>query len=193
MKAMQFFLVTVWIFSMQANNISTQPFAVKAVKVTISGTSTMHDWESDVEKVDCKGSFTIVNNKLDDIRDVVVKIPVTSIKSPKGKMMDNKTYEAFNYEKYPFIVFTLNSKKVNENNGTIDLKGTLSMAGVAKGIEVTASYKLLQKGDLHITGSKKLTMSDFKMEPPTAMMGAIKVADDVVVNFDITLSTNNSI
>lgn len=108
-------------------------------------------------------------------------------------MMDNKTYDAFNHEKNPHIIFTLSAQKINEANSTIDVQGNLSMAGTTKPVSLTLSYKLLPNGALQVTGSKKLTMTDFKMEPPTAMMGTIKVGNDVVVNFDLILTSNNTL
>jgi hypothetical protein len=54
---------------------------------------------------------------------------------------------------------------------------------------VQAKYKILPNGELQLTVSKKLKMTDFKMEPPTAMMGTIKVGDEVTVIFDVTVNT----
>jgi len=107
--------------------------------------------------------------------------------------MDNKTYEAFDHEKNPAIVFTLNTKKINVSASTLEAEGTLLMAGVTKPISLTLTYKVLPNGALQIIGSKKLTMTDFKMEPPKAMMGTIKVGNDVTVNFDLTLNSNNTL
>jgi polyisoprenoid-binding protein YceI len=118
-----------------------------------------------------------------------VKIPVESIKSTKGKMMDSKTYDAFNYEKYPFIIYTLTSAKINQNSGVIEAKGNLSMAGTSRPIDIQVKYKMLPNGDLQLTLSKKLKMTEFKMEPPTAMMGTIKVGDEVTVSFDVAVNT----
>jgi polyisoprenoid-binding protein YceI len=156
----------------------------------VNGTSSMHDWESQVEKLDVQGSYKVEANALVDIKSAVVKIPVKSIKSPKGKIMDNKTYEAFNSDKYPTIVFTLSSKKLNGSNLTAEVKGTLAMAGTTKQIDLLITYKVLTNGDLQIVGSKKIKMTEFNMEPPTAMMGAIKVGDEVIINFDIVLSNS---
>lgn len=171
------------------NPANAQTFKVKNYKVTVQGTSSLHDWESVAEKAECKGAFTSEKNLLTNLSGVIVKIPVVSIKSPKGKIMDNKTYEAFDSDKNPYIVFTLSSEKIS--TGFLDMKGTLSMAGVTKTIDVTAAYKVLSNGDLQVTGTKKLSMTDFKMEPPTAMMGTIKVGNDVVVTFDFVLSNIN--
>jgi polyisoprenoid-binding protein YceI len=172
------------------NNISfAQLVKVKPNKMTVQGSSTLHEWESDITKAEWKGLFQIENLALVDVKNVEVKIPVESIKSTKGKMMDSKTYEAFNYEKFPFIVFTLNSAKVNQTAGTIEAKGNLSMAGVTKVIDLQVKYKVFANGDLHLTVNKTFKMSEFKMESPTAMMGTIKVGDEVTVSFDVTAST----
>ena len=192
MKAIKLLIVTVSLLFVQLNHLQAQSFKIKNYKMTIQGTSSLHDWESTVEKLECKGSVVVAGSGL-DVKDIVVKIPVTSIKSTKGKMMDNKTYDAFDQEKNPNIVFTMTGKKVNENNSTMDIKGNLSMAGVTKAIDLVLNYKILPNGELQIAGSKKIILTEFKMKPPTAMMGTIKVGDEVVVGFDITLSTTNAI
>jgi hypothetical protein len=65
------------------------------------------------------------------------------------------------------------------------------MAGTSKPVELTAKGKVLANGDVQIIGSRKLNMKDFNMVPPTAMMGTIKVGEEVTVNFNLTL-TNSS-
>ena len=162
----------------------------KQAKISVSGTSTMHDWESEVTSVECTGQVKIDDNKLVELKNVSVNIPVTSIKSTKGKIMDNKTYEAFKHEKYPNISFKLSSAKISGNGPdySIDASGTLTMAGTSVPIELNSKAKLSPSGDLQITGSKTLDMTKFKMEPPTAMMGTIKVGEEVTVKFDITLT-----
>lgn len=193
MKTISLLIITVGLLLFQINPLRAQSFKVKSYKMTVQGTSSLHDWESAVEKAECKGFYVMSNKSLMDVKDVVVKIPVTSIKSTKGKIMDNKTYDAFNYEKYPNIVFALSAQKINEKNSTIDLTGNLAMAGTTKSINLTVNYKILPNGELQIIGSKKIAMTDFGMEPPTAMMGTIKVGNDVSVYFEITLTNNNTI
>lgn len=193
MKVKQLLAVTVTLLLLQVNFLSAQSFKIKNYKMTVKGTSTLHEWESVVEKLDCKATFRVEGNTLLDIKDATVQVPVQSIKSSKGKMMDNKTYEAFNYEKHPFIVFTLASDKVNGSSATAELKGSLTMAGAAKQIDLVVGYKLLPNGDLQVTGTKKIRMTEFNMEPPTAMMGTIKVGDEVVISFDIVFSSTNRI
>src|SRR5688572_26798731 len=115
MKAIQFLIITVGLLFFQAP-LQAQAFKLTKYKLVVKGTSSLHDWESVAEKVGCIGSYTIINNALADVNEVVVKIPVSSIKSTKGKIMDNKTYEAFKYEKFPDIIFTLNTKRIIPGN-----------------------------------------------------------------------------
>jgi polyisoprenoid-binding protein YceI len=162
---------------------------VKTNSMSVQGSSSLHEWESQITKAEWKGVFQVENLTLLDIKNVEVKIPVESIKSTKGKMMDSKTYDAFNSEKYPFIIFTLTSAKINQASGIVDAKGNLAMGGATRPIDVQAKYKILPNGELQLTVSKKLKMTDFKMEPPTALMGTIKVGDEVTVIFDVTINT----
>jgi polyisoprenoid-binding protein YceI len=189
----QLLIATVGLLFILATDIQAQSFKIKNYSMHVSGTSTMHVWQSSVENISATGSFTVASNDLTEVKDVVVKIPVTSIKSTKGKIMDNKTYEAFNHESNPLIVFVMKGQTVNASNSTIDLKGTLTMAGKTLPIDLKVSYKLSSNGDLRIIGSKQITMTDFGMEPPTAMMGAIKVGNDISVTFELTLTNNNAI
>ncbi|MEX1240115.1 MAG: YceI family protein [Cyclobacteriaceae bacterium] len=188
MKATKVLLITAWVLALQfSNQVLAQTFSVKTCKVTVRGTSSMHEWESTVEKLEAKGSFVVTNNSLTDIQDVVLKIPVKAIKSTKGRMMDNKTYDAFNHEKNPNILFTLTGKTITQAN-TMNVSGKLTMAGITKEIDLILRYKVLPGGELQVSGSKKLNMTEYKMEPPTAMLGAIVVGEEVTVTFEIVLT-----
>jgi hypothetical protein len=48
--------------------------------------------------------------------------------------------------------------------------------------------KTISDHDIKFSGSYTLKMTDFKMSPPTAMMGTIKVGNEVTIKFDLTLS-----
>lgn len=193
MKTINILLIAALGIAIPLSNVTAQTFTAKAYKLTVKGTSTMHDWESTVEKLDLKGSFVLQDNSLADVRDVVVQIPVKAIKSSKGKIMDTKTWEAFDSEKNPTIKFVLTNKQIDATKNTLTATGNLTMAGVTKPVELRAAYKVLPGGNLLITGTRTLRMTDFKMDPPTAMMGTIKVADEVVVNFEMTLTPNSSL
>ena len=174
------------------NSLQAQSnYTLKSIKATIQGSSTLHDWESDITKILFKGSLNSDGKVLKTIKDVELKVPVESIKSKEGRIMDNKTYDAFKYEKNPYIIYTFNLAQAKTDAGnavSVEALGNLTMAGTTKPVKVEAKGKLLDNGDLQLSVSKKLKMTEFKMVPPTAMLGAIKVGDEVTVNFNFVLS-----
>lgn len=160
--------------------------------MSITGSSTLHEWTSMVGQSEWTGLISLTDDNQLDAKNVVVTIPVKNIKSEHGKMMDNKTYEAFKFEKNPNIIYrvTGTQSKVVGNETQIELTGTLTMAGVTKSIPLQLKSKALPNGSLLITASRKLKMTEFSMEPPTAMMGTINVGEEVTVNFEVILTPN---
>ena len=152
--------------------------------VSILGTSNVHDWEMKATKINSE--LTLSSSK--QITSLVVKIPVVSIKSGKG-IMDNKTYEAFDSKKNPTIIFQLTESsaiKLTDKDTEISLTGNLSMAGETRKISFKTIGKITKTGDYQLKGSVPLKMTDFKMKPPTAMLGAMKTGDAITVKFDVS-------
>jgi polyisoprenoid-binding protein YceI len=189
-KSIKFFLLAVSVLAVFGFTGVQSPYSSKQSKMTVSGTSSLHEWESEVTKVEWKGALQLNGSELVEVKDVLVKIPVTGIKSSKGKIMDNKTYEAFNSDKNPVIQYKLITAKIKGSGPdyTIATTGNLTMAGATKPVDLMVKAKVLANGDVQLTASTKLNMKDFSMTPPTAMMGTIKVGEEVTVAFDITLT-----
>jgi len=185
-------MLTVFTLVFALNAHAQESYTLKSSKSSIQGTSSLHDWESEITKAEYKGVFQFANNAVKSIPSAEIKIPVKGIKSTKGKTMDNKTYDAFLYKKNPYITFTLATTKLNAGvSGTtlVTAAGNLTMAGVTKPITLDASLKVLPNGELQLTATKKLKMTEFKMEKPTALMGTIVVGDEVTINIDFVLTT----
>ena len=169
----------------------TAAFTMKTEKATVQGTSSLHEWESNITKIEGKGTFQLEDEVVTSVKDAEIKITVKGIISEKGDKMDKKTYETFNADKYPYITYSFNNAEVKINDAEavkMDTNGTLSMAGVSKSVPISAVGKKLPNGDLHLTVSKKLKMTDFDMKPPVMLLGTIKVGDEVTVNFDFILA-----
>ena len=181
-KVLTTVLFFVVIFSANSQSLER----LKAFTMTIHGTSTLHDWQSKVTKADWSGSISFDESKNITVRKSDVRILVKDIQSEHGRIMDNKTYEAFNADKNPNITFSM--KSFLQKNDQLSVEGTLTMNGSPKTVSLIMNAKVLGNGDVQFTGSYNLKMTDFKMTPPTAMMGTIKVADAVTVKFDLTVS-----
>jgi polyisoprenoid-binding protein YceI len=110
-------------------------------------------------------------------------------------MMDNKTYDAFKSEEHPYIVYTASRAQVSIDGAkltTIKVSGNLTMAGTTKPITIEAKGKPLPNGDMEVSITRKLKMTEFNMKPPTVMMGAIKVGDEVTIVVTLVLSQTPS-
>jgi len=162
---------------------------VKSVKAVIKGTSSLHDWESNITQIDFRGMIVMDNGVPKEIQDVKVSIPVKTIKSSEGRIMDNKTYEAFHSDLHPFITFIFSRSQVTVDQSNIIIKapGQLTMAGTTKSTVVEARGRILANGDLQLAVSQKINMTDFNMEPPTVVLGTIKVGEWVTVVADLVL------
>jgi len=68
----------------------------------------------------------------------------------------------------------------------VELHGRLTLAGVERKIDVAATGVQVA-GGIRISGQKDLLMTDYQIEPPVLMFGAIKTANLVTVKFDTTL------
>jgi polyisoprenoid-binding protein YceI len=154
-------------------------------KVTIVGTSTMHDWESNVGEVNGKGTFSVDAAAVKKIKDLNVNFVVESIESGKSKM-NSLTFEALKSEQHPNIIFKLNEVTGIRDN-MINAKGQLSIAGKTKTVDVSGTIKV-EGNTITINGERSLNMTDYDIEPPTAMLGTIKVGETVTIKYDLVLT-----
>ncbi|MEO5570152.1 MAG: YceI family protein [Bacteroidia bacterium] len=171
--------------------IKSAEFSLKSVKASIKGTSTLHAWESQITMMEGKGSFQSKDDTLSVIKDVEIKIDVNGIKSKEGKKMDKKTYEAFKSDKNPFITYSFNNALVKisaSHDVTIEATGNLSMAGTTNSVSLSATGKMLPNGDLQLTASKQIKMTDYNMVPPVMFLRTIKVGNEITVSFDFVLA-----
>ena len=168
-------------------------FNLKDFTVTIAGTSTLHDWVSDVTKVKTTAKLNFQDGKLAEINALEVSIPVKGIISTKGSIMDNKTYNALKSKEHPNIYFTLLSASVtplNSNAVKVNAQGRLTIAGVSKKVSLSATGKQYSSSIIEFKGAKTLDMTHYGVAPPTAVMGTIKTGKEVTINYSIKLISN---
>lgn len=167
--------------------------------MTVTGTSTIHDWTSKVNEIE--GTYRFKENILDKkipksgsiVDQVIMEIPVKSIESPRGATMDNKTYNALKSEEHPNIIFEVTKDKIEEVSNSqagsfqLDVTGNLTIAGFTKEISLVLDGQKTGPGTLKFKGSFPIDMVTYEVEPPTAMFGQIKTGKDVTIDFELTL------
>lgn len=119
---------------------------------------------------------------------VDVKVDVEKLDCANGKMNDHmrKTLKA---KDNPTIEFVLDSYQLAKADSGLQatIDGTLTLAGTAKPISITAAVTQASEGVLHVVGSYGFKLTDFGLKPPSLMLGAFKVHDPVMVHFDLFL------
>lgn len=167
-------------------------FGISSFSMSVKGTSNLHDWESSVKELKAMGTIGTDAAGLNSVKSVRVEIPVKAIKSTKGRVMDNKTYDAFKANDNPFITYALESATVTKKGDGYDVaaSGKLTMAGVTNKVDMVVRAKVEGDGSVTFSGSKKLKLSEFKMKRPSALLGTVTVGDEVEVVFNVSLKPN---
>ncbi|HKK45297.1 MAG TPA: YceI family protein [Balneolaceae bacterium] len=167
----------------------------------ITGTSTIHDWEAEVSgiqsTIDFNANALSGDTKSSPVSSLSITIPVKKIDSGKGGM-NNKIYGALKEKKYPNITFTLsktelsNDSTFSANDFQLTATGMLNIAGVSREVTVPVEGQLQSDGSYKFSGKYQLKMTDYKVDPPSAIFGTIKSGDEVTVSFDIYVSQQQS-
>ena len=155
--------------------------------ITVSGTSSMHDWTSNVESMTGSTVLDVKKGDVSDISDLKITIPVESIKSGKNGM-DKKTYEALKQKEHANIIYMLTSFK-SKSEGTIATTGDLTVAGKTNTVNMDVHYMVGDNGRT-FSGNIVVKMTDFGIKPVKALMGTIKTGDEVTIAFNVLFSAN---
>jgi hypothetical protein len=189
MKLLNIFLFSALLIT--ADKVQAQNnYALSTYIVTIDGTSNLHDWNESVGKVTGKGILNLNAGKAFSIQSFTIIMEVSSINSGEGSTMNNKTYKALKQGQFPEIIFSLSEPIVSipagANGYTVITKGTLTIAGVTR--SVTLPIKISEDGSRKITidGLQQVKMTDYGVDPPTALFGVLKTGDIISIDFKTT-------
>ena len=155
----------------------------------VEGTSNLHDWVMQAQNVPAEAELTFKGEQLQNINALNITLPVTNLKA-KEDLMNTRAYKALNAEKYNKITFKLSSATVSpaqNNQYTVKANGVLTISGVSKDVALQVKAVENADGSITFTGSRKIKMSEFGIKPPSFMLGALKVGDEVTVDFTLKL------
>lgn len=168
----------------------------KSNDMKLSGTSSLHDWDMNAHAFTGKAEFDF--KKDDDqilvgLNSLTFSLPVINLKSDK-KGLDKNAYEALHTGKYKNIAYTLLTAKVTpqkDHKFLVKTTGNLTISGVTKEVAMDV-YCVVNKDDtIGCSGTESLKMSDYKVEPPSFMWGAMKTGDAVTLDFTMVYSNSN--
>lgn len=106
-------------------------------------------------------------------------------------IMTNDFGKTIKSKEYPFIFIEFISfeRGANYQSSGEKFKGKIkiSLGGVTKAFDVDCTIEAKDSGMIHLQGGRDFTFSDFDLEPPSKMMGMVKVSDALKVNFHLVL------
>lgn len=144
---------------------------VYAENVEIHGTSTLHDW-----KMVSNETKTVFENDGSKITKLNVSVQIKTLKSGDTGL-DEKAYETLKIDRNNVITFKL--LEADLAAGTI--KGVFKVLDKERTETLKPEVLTLE----HVSGSFKVKMTEFGLEIPSVMFGAIKSGDEVTVKYDI--------
>jgi len=170
------------------------PLAVDTARVSIAGTSNIHEYTASTTTVRVTqvklapsvagAAFWTEIVKPGAIEAFEIAIPAATLTSPKDGL-DKNMHKALNVEKFPDITFKL--ARLEGAPGSLRGVGTLRIAGVER--EVVLVLTTEQRGNtLTVKGRLPLLMTDYGIKPPTALLGMLKTDPKVTVSFETVLA-----
>lgn len=174
------------------------PFAFSKATLTIDGTSNVHDWSASTTSMRVTHAKLAAEAGGPSFWDAVVKpgaieafdvtIPATTLTSPRSGL-DKNMYKALKTDQHPDIVFRLKGLTAKAGTpGAFTAAGALRVAGVEKDVNLDVTLGRSSQG-LVVKGTTKVLMTDFGIEPPSALFGTVRSAPEVTISFQTVLSS----
>lgn len=189
---LQFFvLVLLFTPHIQAQDLTTYQLQPDS-KMWIDGTSNKNDWTvtatelSGFVMMDASGT---VSNP--GIQQTEVVVPAIKIVSNRSSIMDRLMRNALKVQQHANITYALKASEVSASTDTgytLQTTGDLTLAGETREITMSVTGEMQSDGQIRFTGSYPMLMSDYNIQPPTAMYGALRTGNEVVVHFDLLIT-----
>lgn len=114
------------------------------------------------------------------------------------RRMNQDLYDVLNMTDFPTIRFELedaslsSSPEGSRNEYHVHTHGRLTIAGTEQSVDMMFTGQHLSDGRYRVTGTNPLLMSDFGVDPPTALFGLIKTQDRILVRVDLVASQSTT-
>ena len=161
-------------------------------RLWVEGTSNKSDWTVKAQELDVELDL-VPDASSPEVRSARVTVPAAEIVSEKSTIMDRLMHDALKVNEHPEIVFELTGAEPTavpeDSDATFALNATgrLTIAGETREITLPVEGDLLEDDRVRLTGEHTMLMSDYGIQPPSAMFGALRTGDEVTVHFDLLI------
>ena len=166
--------------------------AGKDVYIKVLGSSNVHDWTMASPKIESQGEFKVEGDVLRALSSFTLSLDAKSLKS-EHELMDSRTYKAIKADQFPKITFKLNTAtitQVQKGKYAIKTTGDLTIAGATQNITMLVTAVVNADNTVTCTGTENLKLTDYKIDPPSFMLGAMKVKNELTIQFNLVYKNN---
>ncbi len=140
----------------------------------------VNEWSAQVDVEAGEPTSLIFRASLSSLKVESGSGGVTTLTIVDKQVIQRNASKSLDVGEYPEAVFDCHHIVMTE--GTIDVAGDLTIHGVTEAIDTTLTIV-----DGRAQGSVAVVQSDFGIKPYSAMLGQLKVSDEVTVELDIAL------
>jgi polyisoprenoid-binding protein YceI len=152
--------------------------------LSIVGSSSLHDWTVNAGEVNNLPLEMTLNDKTIDLKAVEISIPIATLDGGRGATMNGKIQKALLATEHPNVIFKLDGAQVVNIADTTSIAGKLIIAGQT--VSVDLDLAISSDGEqITLSGNEPMKMTDFGIEPPSALFGQIQTKDDISVAFEL--------
>ena len=156
------------------------------IHFTVSGTSTIRGWTCSVQGTAevTPGSSASAPGFADGVRSAALVVPVADFECPDETMTEH-LLEAMKPDEFAAITFRLDSYEATP--GGAEARGGLTIHDVTQAVSFPVSLTPSGAG-VEIAGELRLDMTTYGVEPPTVMLGLLRVRPDIRIEFQGTVA-----
>ena len=159
--------------------------AGRAAKMGHRLTIGMRSWQAGVQWSDGQPTGAQVSVDVDSLEVLGGQGGLTPLAGPEKSVARSNALKSLDAKKFPQISFTADD--VAKTADGYRLTGAVEIHGTSR--PQTVDIKVDDQGDtLALSARVQVTQSDFGVKPYSLMMGALKVADEVTIDFSATHS-----
>lgn len=151
-------------------------------KIWIEGDSNLHPWSCQATAPQAQIDIDTAAPEL--ARGLTLSVQVAGLECGSGKM-NEKLRDALNADAHPVIEYQLvKAERVPGEKLQLQATGDLTINGKTRPVTFAVDVVLEPDGTARASGSVDILMTDFGVEPPTALL-VLKTYDRVTVKFEI--------
>lgn len=144
----------------------------------VSGTSTLHDWDMVSEAGTGFLTLQASGTAQPTFTAAEVSFKAETLESGKNGM-DRNAYKALKTKEYEDISFEFDEfESTGEGKGYV--YGYLTIAGFTKSVTLDVTYTT-ENNQIAVEAKGGFLLTDFQIDPPTALLGTIKTGDEVTI------------